>query len=180
LGSKTREMILKAARKAFSAHSYADVSMEDIAALAKVRKSLIYYYFPSKEDLFKEAWDEAFHELEDRVFGISEEDGKYMKKVKRFLRSYIDFLRNDRQSLRLIEREKTRFYSEKSQNWQHIKNKYDVFVQKVAGVISSETGKPAAEYARALTDIVGSSALLPEGQMSPDTIELIITKSIEH
>ncbi len=180
MGNKTREAILKAAREAFASKSYADVSMEDIASIANVKKSLIYYYFPSKEELFKEAWDEAFHKLEDRVFGISEEDGKYVKKVKQFLRSYIDFLRNERQSLRLIEREKTRFYSEKSKNWQYMKNKYDVFVQKVAGVISSETGKSAAEYARALTDIVGSSALLPEGQMSPDTIELIIIKGIQH
>lgn len=180
MGNRTKEAILKAAREAFASHSYAEVSMEDIASIAKVKKSLIYYYFPSKEELFKEAWDEAFHKLEDRVFGVSEEDGKYVKKVKQFLRSYIDFLRNERQSLRLIEREKTRFYSEKSQNWRYMKDKYEVFVQKVAGVISSETGRPASEYARAVTDIVGSSALLPEGQMSPDTIELIIIRGIQH
>ena len=177
-GSKTRQLILQAAREAFASKSYAEVSMEDIAEIAHVKKPLIYYYFPSKEDLFKEAWDEAFRALEDKVFGPRKEEGKYVRKVKQFLRSYIDFLRNDRKSLRLIEREKNRFYSEKSENWQYMKKRYDVFVQQVADVISSETGNPSSEYARAITDIVGSSALLPEGQMSPETLELIIIKGI--
>ncbi len=178
LNSVTKESILEAARKSFSSKSYADVSMEDIATLAKVKKSLIYYYFPSKEELFREAWDEAFHRLEDRVFGDSEEDGKYVKKIKKLLRSYIDFLRNDRQSLRLIEREKTRFYSEESPSWEYIKGKYDGFIQRMAEAISSETGSVSSEYARVITDLVGSTALLPEGQMSPETIELIIIKGI--
>lgn len=178
LNSVTKETILEAARRAFSSKSYADVSMEDIAVLAKVKKSLIYYYFPSKEELFKEAWDEAFHRLEDRVFGDSEEDGKYVKKIKKLLRAYIDFLRNDRQSLRLIEREKTRFYSEESPNWKYIKHKYDGFIQRMTDVISSETGSTSPEYARIITDLVGSTALMPEGQMSPETIELIIIKGI--
>ncbi len=178
--NRTRESILKAARNAFASKSYAEVSMEDIAEIAKVKKPLIYYYFPSKEELFKEAWDEAFHKLEDKVLGAREEDGKYVKKVKEILRAYIDFLRNDRKSLRLIEREKTRFYSEKSNNWRYMKNKYDVFVQQVADVISSETGASSSEYARAITDIVGSSSLLPEGQMSPETLELIIIKGIRN
>ncbi len=177
-GNKTREVILQAAREAFASKSYAEVSMEDIARIAHVKKPLIYYYFPSKEELFKEAWDEAFRDLEDKVFGPREEDGKYVRKVKQFLRAYIDFLRNDRKSLRLIEREKNRFYSEKSKNWQYMKKRYDVFVQQVADVISSETGDSSSEYARAITDIVGSSALLPEGQMSPETLELIIIKGI--
>ncbi len=173
-----RETILEAARKAFSSGSYADVSMEDIAKIANVKKPLIYYYFPSKDELFKAAWDEAFHKLEDKVFGASESDGKYVKKAKNFLRAYIDFLRNERQSLRLIEMEKTRFYSEKGSSWEHIKSEYDGFVDKVADVLSSEMDSNPSEYARAVTDIVGSSALLPEGQMSADTIELIIIKGL--
>ncbi|BBJ28863.1 TetR/AcrR family transcriptional regulator [Athalassotoga saccharophila] len=173
-----RESILEAAKVAFSSKSYADVSMEDIAKLANVKKPLIYYYFPSKEELFKATWDEAFHKLEDKVFGISENDNKYVRKAKAFLRAYIDFLRNDRQSLRLIEREKTRFYSETGSSWQHIKTEYDGFVNRVADVLSTEIDTDSKEYARAITDIVGSSALLPEGQMSPDTIELIIIKGL--
>ncbi len=179
MGNKTRQAILEAAREAFASKSYAEVSMEDIAKIAHVKKPLIYYYFPSKEDLFKEAWDEAFRDLEDKVFGPKEEEGKYVRKVKQFLRAYIDFLRNDRKSLRLIEREKNKFYSEKSKNWQYMKKRYDVFVQQVADVIASETGNSSPEFARAITDIVGSSALLPEGQMSPKTLELIIIKGLK-
>ncbi len=173
-----KESILEAAREAFSSKSYGDVSMEDIAKIANVKKPLIYYYFPSKSELFKAAWDEAFHKLEDKVFGVSENDGKYVKKAKSLLRSYIDFLRNERQSLRLIEREKNRFYSEKGSSWEHIKKEYDGFVNRVADVLSSEVDSNSSEYARAVADIVGSSALLPDGQMSPDTVELIIIKSL--
>ncbi|MFC4001233.1 TetR family transcriptional regulator [Prauserella oleivorans] len=51
----TRAAVLKAARRRFSLHGYADVKLRDIAADADVSAALVVKYFGSKEALFAEA-----------------------------------------------------------------------------------------------------------------------------
>jgi len=62
--NETKTRIINAARKLFSEKGFDGVSMEDIAQASGVRKSLIYYYFPSKEVLFEEIWINVIDELE--------------------------------------------------------------------------------------------------------------------
>lgn len=47
-----RQIILDIATRIFSHYGYGKTSLDDIAAEAGVAKGTIYYYFPSKEDLF--------------------------------------------------------------------------------------------------------------------------------
>lgn len=47
-----RQQILDVARRLFSERSFADVSSEEIAAAAGVRRGLLHHYFGSKRDLF--------------------------------------------------------------------------------------------------------------------------------
>ncbi|MEU3273154.1 TetR family transcriptional regulator [Saccharomonospora sp. NPDC006951] len=51
----TRDVVLKAARRRFSLHGYADVKVRDVAADADVSAALVMKYFGSKENLFAEA-----------------------------------------------------------------------------------------------------------------------------
>lgn len=51
----TRRALLRAARRRFSLHGYADVTLRDIAADADVSAALVVKYFGSKESLFAEA-----------------------------------------------------------------------------------------------------------------------------
>lgn len=51
----TRGTLLRAARRRFSQHGYADVTLRDIAADAEVSAALVVKYFGSKESLFAEA-----------------------------------------------------------------------------------------------------------------------------
>ncbi len=53
----TRQAILDVARQRFTAHSYDDVGMRDIAREVGVDAALISRYFGSKEDLFVEVLD---------------------------------------------------------------------------------------------------------------------------
>lgn len=54
-GAATRLALLRAARRRFSQHGYADVTLRDIAADAGVSAALVVKYFTSKEDLYAEA-----------------------------------------------------------------------------------------------------------------------------
>lgn len=47
-----REQLLELCTELFARHSYAELSMADIARAAGISKALLYHYFPSKQELF--------------------------------------------------------------------------------------------------------------------------------
>ena len=89
-GIRTRETILKAARKVFSEHPYHAASMRMIGKEAGIEHPLINYYFPSKAELFEtiildicdefvrsnDVWFDAVNEL-----GISEGFNHYIDQL---------------------------------------------------------------------------------------------------
>lgn len=139
--SSARERILEAAKAAFSEKGFDGVSMEEIAQRAGVRKPLIYYYFPSKEVLFEEVWNRALEELENHIFKEVEGDNYYVRKIKRFLRAYIDFVTSRTVLSKVIEKERASILdeSEKGDIWKRLRKRYDDFLSKVAQLI--EEGK---------------------------------------
>lgn len=66
---QTRLTIRKAALKVFSQKGYAAATMDEIAAGAGLSKAGVYFYYPSKEDLFKAALENSpgFAALENAV-----------------------------------------------------------------------------------------------------------------
>lgn len=62
-----RAQLLELGRAAFAKHPYDQVSIDDLAAKAKLSKGLFYYYFPTKRDLYLAALDTTARELIDKV-----------------------------------------------------------------------------------------------------------------
>jgi len=62
-----REQLLKLALLAFSAKSYDEVSIDDLAQSAGVSKGLLYHYFPSKRELYVATVRTAAEQLIQRV-----------------------------------------------------------------------------------------------------------------
>lgn len=63
-------LILEAALAEFARHGYGGASMASVATRAGVTKSLIYHYFPSKADLFREtarSFIQPAHSLAERA-----------------------------------------------------------------------------------------------------------------
>ncbi len=131
---KTREKILKAAQEAFAKKGFNGVSMEEIAKAAGVKKALIYYYFPSKENLFEEVWTRTIDEIEESLFKEVENEKSYMRKLKKFLRSYIDFVTNKTVLVELIEKERSSIVEE--QKWENLRKRYNGFLSKMANLIA--------------------------------------------
>ena len=48
------DLIIQAAKQRFARYGFAKVTMEEIASDVELGKASLYYYFPAKEDLFKE------------------------------------------------------------------------------------------------------------------------------
>ena len=47
-----KKLILEMATQLFTRFGFAKTSLDEIAAAAQIAKGTVYYYFPSKEDLF--------------------------------------------------------------------------------------------------------------------------------
>src|SRR5436190_3489005 len=62
-----RAQLLEVGTELFSKNSFEELSMAEIAREAGISKALLYHYFPSKEDIFKAALDEAATELAQRT-----------------------------------------------------------------------------------------------------------------
>jgi AcrR family transcriptional regulator len=71
-GDDTRAAILATAQRMFGAAGYGGVSVEALAAGCGLNPRALYYYFPSKRDLFRAATDDALRrfgaEVASRVF----------------------------------------------------------------------------------------------------------------
>ncbi|HEY5928198.1 MAG TPA: TetR/AcrR family transcriptional regulator [Kofleriaceae bacterium] len=62
-----RAQLLALGRAAFSARPYDEVSIDDLAAKAKLSKGLFYYYFPTKRDLYIAALEGTARELIEKL-----------------------------------------------------------------------------------------------------------------
>jgi len=131
----SRERIIKAARKAFAERGHDGVSMSEIAQIAGVKKALIYYYFPSKEDLFYEVWQYSIDELEDHVFSETRDENVYVSKLKRILRSYIDFITNKNEIKKIMDQERANLSREDNESWKRVRDRYQLLKEKLSSAI---------------------------------------------
>lgn len=92
------EDIINAARKVFLAKGYKATTVRDIATEAKISKSMLNYYFRSKEKLFYIIFDEIFHLLYSRVTThLLREDLDIFEKIQRAVDEYISFFNDNPQ-----------------------------------------------------------------------------------
>ncbi len=180
----SRDKILEAAKQAFSEKGFDGVSMEEIAQRAGIRKALIYYYFPSKEDLFEEVWNSALEELENHIFREIEGENYYVRKIKRFLRAYIDFVTSRKDISKVIQKEKASILDEENSDGLklRLKERYESFVEKVVKLI--EEGKASQVIhpdvdpkaaAQMIADVVSGSGANPEMM---NNLQMIILRGL--
>ncbi|MBW6514270.1 MAG: TetR/AcrR family transcriptional regulator [Candidatus Syntrophosphaera sp.] len=81
-----RDRILAAAIELFSHYGFAKTSLEDIARSANIAKATIYYYFPSKEELFVAAIQLKAEELFAALNSEIEAAPDFNEKLSCFLR----------------------------------------------------------------------------------------------
>jgi AcrR family transcriptional regulator len=89
-----RAQILSLARAAFSHRAYDDISIDDLAAEAKISKGLLYHYFPTKRDLYVAGLSEIAAEL---VHAVTSAPGNAatsapIDRVRAGLEAYLDFI----------------------------------------------------------------------------------------
>src|ERR1700761_6129626 len=111
VSDERRETILKVAYAAFLNDGYAATSMSSIAARVGGSKATLYYYFPSKEELFLAVIDEKCRDAHAVIADVLADAGDFQEALRNLTDTLIRMiLEDDRIAIRrLITAESARF-----------------------------------------------------------------------
>ena len=79
-----QQKVVLAARKLFQKHGQQKVTMEDVAHAVGKAKSSLYYYYKSKEDIWRAVMDIEMNELHTGIIQAVEKTGSVEKKIRAF------------------------------------------------------------------------------------------------
>jgi TetR/AcrR family transcriptional regulator len=88
----TEEKIAEAAREVFIEKGMDGARMQEIADKAGINKSLLHYYFRTKEKLFAFIFSKLIHRIGNKLGNLMEEGVSIEDKVTGFVDLYIDIL----------------------------------------------------------------------------------------
>ena len=91
----TEEKILEAAKKVFHRKGFEGARMQEIADEAGINKSLLHYYFRTKENLFDDVFKAAFREIFTKLFTTVDANVPLEEKLKNLINEYISFLQKN-------------------------------------------------------------------------------------
>lgn len=80
--NKTKKAIFDAAIRIFSTNGYDGATMDDMAQAAGVAKGTLYYYFKSKEEIFKYIITEGVEVIKEQIFQAVEKEESPLSKLK--------------------------------------------------------------------------------------------------
>ena len=91
----TEERIMEAAKHIFHTRGYDGARMQEIANEAVVNKSLVHYYYRSKDNLFNAVFEDAIKSLLAKMNEIFFSDHPFVTKIELFLNFYLDLLHHN-------------------------------------------------------------------------------------
>jgi len=91
----TEQKIFEAAKIVFIRKGMSGARMQEIADEAGINKALLHYYFRSKEKLFDAVFRDTFSQIAPKILSIFGSDKNIFEKIKLFIGSYIDLLKEN-------------------------------------------------------------------------------------
>ena len=101
----TREKILEAADDLFGEIGFDAATTRQIADTSGVNKALIHYHFGSKDELFQALLDQYYAKLTGTLAGALTDEGSVQQRIDRVIDIYVDFLAENRNFSRMLQRE---------------------------------------------------------------------------
>jgi len=92
---KTEERILDAAKEVFIRKGKAGTRMQEIADKAGINKSLLHYYYRSKEKLFGAVFKFAFSRFAPRMIKMLNTEKDIFEVLELFISNYIDLIKKN-------------------------------------------------------------------------------------
>ena len=122
--SNTEDAILTAAENIFQLKGMDGARMQEIADKAGINKSMLHYYYRSKQLLFEAVFKKAFTLLAPQLNAILNDDSSVEVKIRKFTSNYISFISKHPYLPNFILQELNRNpeFTEKLKNNEHFPN----------------------------------------------------------
>ncbi len=92
--TKEKELLItEAARKRFAHFGFSKVTMDEIASDVAMGKASLYYYFPTKEDLFRAVLVQEMNELKNNIEEILQESETAANKLHQYVEQRMKFFK---------------------------------------------------------------------------------------
>ena len=91
----TEEQIFQAACRVFQRKGYAGARMQEIADEADINKSMLHYYYRSKDKLFKQVYQRQMERFFPVIFKVLESEEPLDRKIEELIDVYYSFLRQN-------------------------------------------------------------------------------------
>lgn len=86
--------IIDAARERFAHYGFSKVTMEEIALDVELGKASLYYYFPTKEDIFKAVIYREQNELKENIEQLLQKPETASNKLREYVKLRMQFFRD--------------------------------------------------------------------------------------
>ncbi len=86
--AETEEKILNAAKHVFHKHGFAGARMQAIADEAEINKSMLHYYFRSKDKLFQKVFQESIKQFFPKIFEVLNSEAELDIKIEKLVDTY--------------------------------------------------------------------------------------------
>lgn len=98
-----RDKVLETAAKLFAKDGMAAVSMRDVGNASDLHISTLYYYFPSKSELYKAVCHWAMHSITMATMDSLHIDGTPIEKIRNYTDSVVRFLVEEKVATRILD-----------------------------------------------------------------------------
>jgi len=115
-----REQIMKVSKGVFEKYGFRKTTIDDLAKALRKGKSSIYYYFESKEDLFKAILDHEVEQLKKEIMAAVEQPTSPLEKIRIYIEVRIEAIK--KLSV-LYDFQKDNYFT--IDNADELRNKYD-------------------------------------------------------
>lgn len=85
---ETEEKIFKAAQLVFQRSGYAGARMQEIADEAGINKSMLHYYFRSKDQLFQRVFQKSVKQFFPVIYSVLNSELEFEPKIRRLVKTY--------------------------------------------------------------------------------------------
>ena len=102
--TKTKDKILKAARREFCSHGYNGARIKKIAARARINIRMIYHYFESKENLYMSVLESSYLEVRGKEMELDLQHLEPVEAMTALVEFTFTHLLNHRDRARVLQR----------------------------------------------------------------------------
>lgn len=137
---ETEEQVLEAAKVVFQEQGFSGARMQEIADVAGINKSMLHYYFRSKDKLFQQVFQDSIRQFFPEIFKVLNSELALVPKVEKLVETYYEMFKEHPHLPRFVIHEMNQ-HPERFRKF--VKNTGieipEVFVNQIQSEIESET-----------------------------------------